>query len=145
MNDEVYRTEVGNKIVELRLERGIKSSKIVADKLGFKEATYRRYETDTVPPAPKLAKIAEFFGVSVDYLMGREEKASQNDYAFEEAGSSAASLAVDNSSDYQAVENDLGKLDEREILLIKKFRAVSEADKLAIAKYASKKEDEDKD
>lgn len=46
----------------------------IALRLGLShEASYHKYESGKViPPADKLAKLAELYGVSVDYLLGRE-------------------------------------------------------------------------
>ena len=135
MNDEVYRTNVGKKIVELRLKRGIRSSKLVADELGFKDSIYRKYETDTIPPAPKLAKIADFFGVSVDYLMSEDE---DNDYVPVDSGSANGSLPLSNYDGYQTLEEEIGNLTEQEALLISILRSADEEDKKKIVKYIKK-------
>lgn len=42
-------------------------------KLDFGNGTIRRWG-DTVPSGDKLVKVADFFNVSVDYLLGREVK-----------------------------------------------------------------------
>ena len=52
----------------LRREKGLTAQQ-VADALGIKSATYRRYEIDTKPRDEVYIALAEFFGVSVDYLM----------------------------------------------------------------------------
>lgn len=41
-------------------------------KMDFGNGTIRRWE-NTVPSGDRLAKVADFFNVSVDYLLGREE------------------------------------------------------------------------
>lgn len=40
-------------------------------KLGFGNATIRKWD-DATPSGDRLAKIADYFGVSVDYLLGRK-------------------------------------------------------------------------
>lgn len=58
------------RIRELREERGCLQRNI-ADYLGCTQQTYSRYETGEVEPSVwVLAKLANFFGVSVDYIMG---------------------------------------------------------------------------
>lgn len=136
MSDEVYRTNVGKKIVELRLKRGIKSSKTVADKLGFKDSIYRKYETDTIPPAPKLAKIADFFGVSVDYLMSGED-----DYA--PSDPPGGSLKLSNYDGYRALEEEIGELTEQEALLISIFRSADKEDQKKIVRYIKNKKNKE--
>ena len=62
-----------------RLKELRKSKKLLqrdmAAKLGIERTTYVRYETgDTNPPLETLSAIADIFGVSVDYLLGRDEQ-----------------------------------------------------------------------
>lgn len=43
----------------------------LAEHLGCTQQTYSRYETGELEPSlPVMAKLAEFYGTSVDYLMG---------------------------------------------------------------------------
>lgn len=50
-------------------------------RMDFGNGTIRRW-ANTTPSADKLAKVADFFGVSVDYLMGRTDDDSDNQGAF---------------------------------------------------------------
>lgn len=55
--------------------------KDVADKLNVKSNTLSGYENGTRSPDPEmLEKIADLYGVSVDYLLGREEFGSLDYY-----------------------------------------------------------------
>ncbi|MCT6925272.1 helix-turn-helix transcriptional regulator [Metasolibacillus sp.] len=46
----------------------------VAEKIGVARTTYTAYENGTKTPPPEtLSIIADFFGVSVDYLLGRTD------------------------------------------------------------------------
>lgn len=57
---------------ELRQKRGI-SQNVLSGLCGFTASTINRYEAGKVEPtASRLIKIADFFCVSVDYLLGRE-------------------------------------------------------------------------
>ena len=59
---------------ELRLEQNI-SQKAVAEKLQVSQQTYSDYEhCKTNPDLAMLAKIADFFEVSIDYLLGRTDE-----------------------------------------------------------------------
>ena len=60
-----------SKLKELREEKKL-SKRAMARSLGVAEATYRRYEKGECEPSNTLLlKIADFFGVSLDYLFGR--------------------------------------------------------------------------
>lgn len=48
---------------------------IVADLCGATHQAWRNYETGkNYPPVKTLLYIADYFGVSVDYLLGRDKK-----------------------------------------------------------------------
>lgn len=46
----------------------------VCRKVGITPATFSGYTDESVPRQATLMRIADYFGVSVDYLLGREEK-----------------------------------------------------------------------
>lgn len=52
-----------------------KSLKEVAEELGLSRNAIYQWKTSS-PKADTLQKVAEYFDVSVDYLLGREEKTS---------------------------------------------------------------------
>ncbi|HCH92729.1 MAG TPA: XRE family transcriptional regulator [Clostridiales bacterium] len=59
------------RIVELRKEKGL-SQVGLAKELGVDCSTIAKYETgDRLPDVVMLCKLASFFGVSTDYLLGR--------------------------------------------------------------------------
>jgi len=61
---------IGKRITELRNERGL-TQQTVAEGIGVSRATYAHYEIDRREPDHKmLRKIANFFDVSTDYLLG---------------------------------------------------------------------------
>ena len=54
-------------------------------KLGFSNSTYTTWKKrGTSPKVDDLAKIADYFGVSVDYLLGRESSAAGMELSPEE-------------------------------------------------------------
>lgn len=60
------------KIKELREQQGL-SQKKVAEMLGMHTTQYQRYETGERKPAIDfLIQIADLYGVSLDYLVGRD-------------------------------------------------------------------------
>lgn len=60
------------RLYELRTEKKISQAGL-AKKLGVSPSVVCYWETDrSEPTAPNLVKISDFFGVSVDYLLGKE-------------------------------------------------------------------------
>lgn len=66
--------KLSERLEELKDERNI-THKQVALSIGVRPATYSKYVTGTrQPDIETLVKIADYFAVSIDYLIGREEK-----------------------------------------------------------------------
>lgn len=61
-----------DKIKELADKQGVSVSKVATD-LGFSENLFYQWKTSS-PQSDRLEKVADYFGVSVDYLLGRENK-----------------------------------------------------------------------
>ncbi|EGU62923.1 DNA-binding helix-turn-helix protein [Streptococcus mitis bv. 2 str. SK95] len=60
------------RLKELRLQHGF-SQEELAEKIGIKRNSYSDWENGKCKPNyEKLEKIADFFGVSLDWLFGRE-------------------------------------------------------------------------
>ena len=67
------------RLKELRLKKKL-LQKDVADYLGVNRTTYVKYETGaSQPDNDTLSRLADFFGVSVDYLLGRENNITKQD------------------------------------------------------------------
>ena len=61
------------RIKQLRKEKSLKQQQL-ADQFSVKLRTYQGYEYgESYPDVAKLVAIADFFDVSLDYLMGRSE------------------------------------------------------------------------
>ena len=68
----------GSRLNQLRKSRGITAQKM-ADYLGIGIRSYRAYESgDREPSFAVLVKIADFFDVSTDYLLCRDEFLSKH-------------------------------------------------------------------
>lgn len=66
------------KLRELRKEKGISQLKLAMD-LNMSQNTISRYETgDREPGISDLIKLAEYFDVSIDYLVGRTDNPKFN-------------------------------------------------------------------
>ncbi len=62
-----------DRLKELRRVKGV-TQKDAADYMGISERNYRRYEiSDINPTASNLMKLADYYGVTTDYLLGRTE------------------------------------------------------------------------
>ncbi|MBQ7924559.1 MAG: helix-turn-helix transcriptional regulator [Clostridia bacterium] len=61
------------RLLELRKEKGISQAKLAKQlEVSFSVVCY--WETDrSEPTAPNLVKLADYFSVSVDYLLGRTD------------------------------------------------------------------------
>ena len=70
MRYEVLKYE---NIRNLRIDRGL-TQREVAEYLHIKQNTYSQYELGVLNyPVEALVKLADFYGVSVDYLLGRTD------------------------------------------------------------------------
>jgi transcriptional regulator with XRE-family HTH domain len=66
--------EKWDRLIELRKEKGLKQND-VAIALGISRPAYSRWEEKTNKPSyPQLIALADFFDVSLDYLLGRSSK-----------------------------------------------------------------------
>lgn len=64
---------IGQRLKLLREEKGLKQLDI-AKMLGVSRTTYTQYETGkSEPDLTTVAKLADFFGVSVDYLLNKTD------------------------------------------------------------------------
>ena len=67
-----------NKFKELRKKAGLTQIEF-AQKLNVDQSTISKWEQDkAIPDIQMLVQLASFFNVSVDYLMGREQKVDNN-------------------------------------------------------------------
>lgn len=62
---------IGDTLKRLRTKKGLTSEELCS-KIGIKGGSYRNYERDDrKPDYDTLVKLADFYGVSTDYLLGR--------------------------------------------------------------------------
>jgi transcriptional regulator with XRE-family HTH domain len=118
------------RLKELRKEKGVIQSD-VAESLGVDRSTYGKYETgDSIPDIDKLMWLAVYFGVSVDYLLGRSDTrlSAQAPSAKEQAAKiSSANKIANVLSDNPDLLSFWNTLQEREDLqlLFKQTRNMS--------------------
>ena len=66
------------RLKELRVKKGLSQLRLATD-LNTTQNTISRYETgEREPGIDELIKIADYFNVSVDYLIGRTENPKTN-------------------------------------------------------------------
>ncbi|SNS28104.1 DNA-binding transcriptional regulator, XRE-family HTH domain [Anaerovirgula multivorans] len=148
--------EFKDKLKELRTSIG-GNKKInqatVAQAIGVDRSTYSKYETgDSEPDFETVRKLADFFNVSIDYLLGREHSQKRE---FEKQESYEATLTEKDRKEIKQqaehIKNSLmssvglafdGKADDEETL-VKIMQALEEglslAKKEAKEKYTPKK------
>lgn len=79
---EVYLLEVLTKILALLDEKNI-HQKELSNYLGLSKCAMTGWKNGNNNSYMKhLPKIADFFGVSVDYLLGKETSATENDFTY---------------------------------------------------------------
>lgn len=72
----------GERLKELRASKSMKQSD-VAKCLGISRQAYSKYETEDHEPSYEiLNRIADFYNVSVDYILGRTDIKNINDYTY---------------------------------------------------------------
>ena len=71
--------------VRLKSLRGKKTQEEVSNSLGLSRARYSHYENDRVEPDNEiLKKLAEYYKVSTDYLLGIDSSSSDEQISFTE-------------------------------------------------------------
>lgn len=69
---------LNERLKELRLQNGV-TQKSIADGIGVAEISLQRFEYGTSRPRlENLIKLADFFNVSTDYLLGRTDNPKMN-------------------------------------------------------------------
>lgn len=77
--DKNYSVELGKRLKALRELKGLKQREM-ADIMGIKLRQYQRYEYGEIGvPLEVLNFFADYFGVTADFLLGREEKHALTD------------------------------------------------------------------
>jgi transcriptional regulator with XRE-family HTH domain len=67
------------RLKDLRLAKGLKQEEI-AKMLGIGRTAYGAYELgDNTPPTDKLLILADFYGVSIDYILCKEKTSPEID------------------------------------------------------------------
>jgi len=98
----------GERIKELRQEKGL-TQRQMADSFGITERNYQRYEATDSPSNDTLLKLADFFEVSTDYLLGRADykyrNNSEKNITSDAPGSVQSILDLDNDKLKRELDN----------------------------------------
>lgn len=105
-----------NRIKVLRLAKGLKQSDL-ADELGVRQNTLSTWENGKYEPDnAMLRKIADYFGVTVDYVIGRaDELPRRKGRRIPVLGDVAAGIpieAIEDILDYEDIDEDLARTGE---------------------------------
>lgn len=113
-----------NRIRQLRKERGLSITKL-AEKIGVSYQSLRRYEVgEREPNMQFLIKLANFFDVTVDYLIGREPKGKtiktyqyyvlDDDYTLKKLGVTAptSEIPILDEGEFEALKYSLESNDK---------------------------------
>ncbi len=75
----IDREKFSNCLIILRKQRGI-SGVEMADAMGIKKQSYYAWESGkAIPTADALVSLADYFNVSIDYLVGRDDVPNRKD------------------------------------------------------------------
>ncbi|MDE5605427.1 MAG: helix-turn-helix domain-containing protein [Eubacterium sp.] len=145
MNDKPKeRTALAERLIELRKSKGL-NQRQAAEAIGIDYQNYRKYETSSFPKEDVYIKIADFYGVTIDYLMGRTDKKSGGEKkitaTYSEKDKNKSFIIRQPQAEIKVVEDDLGDLSNLEILMMKKFRKISNEDKNDVIQYLYEKKD----
>lgn len=103
---------IGERLKTLRRGAGLSQAALAAQ-IGTKQPAYAHYELgEIMPPYPVLVKLADYYGVSADYLLGRSDdpKSSTFGEKNEDAGprlSATLSLSIDTKGEMDKTVKEL--------------------------------------
>ena len=142
----IYRTPFGKRLFTLRKSKGLTQDE-VAEAIGIKDTTYRKYETTTARPRKDdvLIKIAAFYGVTIDYLIGSTDKKFGEEKkvitTYSEKENDINFVLRHPQAEIQIGENNVRKLSTLDALVIDKLHSISPEDRNDVIQYLSKKPD----
>lgn len=110
------------RVIELCHERNITKTTLEHE-CGFSQNSINKWQSRSYPAADKLMKVADFFDVSVDYLLGRENQQTKKAVPMERP-----------ESDLATIENIKGLLAEKDgmDIVAKLYRELHEHQKIYV-------------
>jgi len=120
----------GNRLKQLRCQKNI-LQKDLAEKLSVSKSTVGMWETDSREPDLKmLVKIADYFNVSLDYLLGRTES------PLTVSGIQTGDINGNHSANNWTVNSKNDDITEE---FIKVFKELDFSDKIEVMSFAMQK------
>lgn len=110
MNITAYRLRA------LREQKGL-SQRDVAERIGMTRAAYNKYERGTSRPVRKLDELSDLFGVTIDYLLGKDATPFENE------------LPDIASHDHDQIRKYLNLSEEGKVMVDIMLNAVSERER----------------
>ncbi len=113
----------GKRIRKLRLEQNLKQKDLAA-KLGISTSSVGMYERELrQPDAEILKKIADFFNVSIDYILGNSDKRDHSELTYKDNRNIAKTLdmlkdQIDNNESGELNYNGIEVTDDDAELLM---------------------------
>ncbi|HCW2676197.1 helix-turn-helix transcriptional regulator [Clostridioides difficile] len=90
----------GERLKELRIKFGLKQHEL-AEILNVSQSTIGMYENDQrTPPAESIVKLAEYFNVTTDYLLGH----TKTDYSVNANIPEVPSIVYEDNSNYDIID-----------------------------------------
>lgn len=136
--------DLKSRIVELARHKGISIYQLEKT-LGFGKSTINRWDT-AYPTSDKISAVADFFGVTVDYLLGRETgiKKELPDLTPKDEREIAKQLEnmmnnLDDETAFAAVGGTVEDENDRELLRASLEMALRLSKQIAKKKYTPKK------
>lgn len=135
-----------DKFAKLLLEakkKGLSAAKI-ADELGYKRARFTDWKNGRCEPdSESLKKIADYFGVSVDYLLEDDGAEGKNITANNNTQSTVTQ--IDNSNANIKISANNADYSQNEKELIKIFRDLNFRSQIKVITYAYTVKDQEKE
>lgn len=130
----------GQRLKELRTEFGL-TQKELADKLNLTHATISKYEREELDPGKDvLIKLAKYFDVSTDFLLG--EQNSRKLYATTQAKSESSYIAKEAEEAYKIDPDMLIQMCRATYLPEEERRKIREFSALIIEKHLKERDKE---
>lgn len=110
---------------KLMLDKRISNNKLLTD-LGLNKSSILNWEKrGTIPNGETLQKIADYLGVSVDYLLGRTERPANANAtpSAETAKDGFSRFSKEDSALVFALWGDTENIDEKDLEDVKRFAA----------------------